>query len=238
VKLQCELCREIVVAELAIVDAHIEVHCPSCNGTFTAEAKTEAKAGAKAAAPKPPEPAAVVDGPSMRCPKCGLDQREADACRACGLLAARMADFTARDLAGAPPEVAAAWDRCLAGWSDAGRHEALAIAAAAHDAYPWVARRYHERLRADPDDAIAAAREAAIGRIAEASLRASAGPRKDRPAGVPGAPSPTPYRSTMTVLIALVVLAATGTIYALVAAPSSSDTATAAPIPVQPQHHR
>ena len=173
----------------------------------------------------------------MRCPKCGLDQREADACRACGLLAARMADFSARELAGVSPEVAAAWDACTSAWGDPARHEELARTAAAHDAYAWVARRYHERLRADPSDAIAVARRDAIARITEASLRAGAAPRADRPRGVPGAPSPTPYRASVTVLLALVLLAATGTIYALVTTPSS-DTATAAPIPVQPLHHR
>jgi hypothetical protein len=224
VKLQCELCREIVVAELAIDGGRIAVHCPSCNGTFSVSATV---------APKASEP--IED--AMTCPKCGLAQRRASACRACGLNASLMADFTARDLAGAPPEVAAAWDACVAAWEHPAAHEELARAAAAHDAYAWVARRYHERLRADPGDAVAAAREAAIARIAEASLRASALPRRDRPPVAPGAPAPTPYRSSMTVLIALVLLAATGTIYALVAT-GPSDTASAAPIPVQPQHHR
>jgi hypothetical protein len=224
------MCREIVVAELAIVEGCIEVHCPSCKGTFRV-------VPAAAATVAPAKPAEVIDGPSMQCPKCGLAQREADACRACGLLAANMADFTAKDLAGAPPEVAAAWEACTADWTDTSRHEELARTAAAHDAYAWVARRYHDRLRADPADAIAAARQAAIARITEASLRAGAVTRAHRTTGAPGAPAPTPYRSSVTVLIALVLLVATGTIYALFATPSS-DTASSDPIPVQPQHHR
>ena len=234
-KLQCEMCREIVVAELAIVDGCIQVHCPSCKGTSIVVPAVVPAAAATVVAPKTPEPA--IAGPSMRCPKCGLAQREADACRACGLLAANMADFTARDLAGAPSEVAAAWEACNAARTDASRHEELARTAAAHDAYAWVARRYHDRLRADPADAIAASRQAAIARITEASLRAGAATRAQRPTGAPFAPAPTPYRSSVTVLIALIMLVATGTIYVLVATPSS-DTASADPIPVQAQHHR
>jgi hypothetical protein len=174
--------------------------------------------------------AAPIDGPTMTCPKCGTVQRPADACRQCGLRADKMKGFSAADEA-ASPALTAAWAKCLATWSDPDAHEELAKVAAAHGAYAWVARRYRDRLREQPQNATAAQRLAAITRITEASLRAGAAVRPD----AKGA-GHKPYKSALTILIALVLLAAAGTIYAMVATPSEDPGAP--PIPIQPVQHR
>jgi hypothetical protein len=225
-KVQCDLCREIVVAELTIDGDKIAVRCPSCRGRFLVDATVEA----------PPEKAVVIaapiDGPTMTCPKCGTVQRPSDACRQCGLRADKMKSFSTVD-DNAPPALTTAWANCLAAWSDPDAHEELAKVAAAYGAYAWVARRYRDRLRDQPSNATAAQRLAAITRITEASLRAGAAVRPD----ARGAAGHKPYKNVVTILVALVLLAAAGTIYAMVTTPSE-DSAAPAPIPIQPVHHR
>ncbi|HTJ44899.1 MAG TPA: hypothetical protein VL463_22485 [Kofleriaceae bacterium] len=226
-KVQCDLCKEIVVAGLSIRGDEIAVHCPACDGTFTVGTSAAPAQQKDVAPPK------IEDGPTMTCPKCGVVQRPADACRSCGLLASRMPDFVAtEDLPAA--EVAAGWAACEAAWNDNAAHEALARLASAHNAYAYVARRYRERVKKNADDSIAAGRLAAITRMTEASLRAGATARNDRAPLVPGAPPRKPYRASLTVLVMLVVLVAAGTVYALVTTPTEEPAA--APIPVQPAH--
>ena len=225
-KLQCELCREIVVGDLAIDAAAgvLAVHCPACDGRFEV----------KAAARSTPVPAPTVEsGEAMTCPKCGTVQRPADACRQCGLRADKMKSFSAADDT-APPALTAAWAKCLATWSDPDAHEELAKVAAAHGAYAWVARRYRDRLREHPGNATAAQRLAAITRITEASLRASAAVRPD-PKGAAGH---KPYKNAITILVALVLLAAAGTIYAMVTSPSEDTGSAPESIPIRPPPHR
>lgn len=228
-KVQCDLCREIVVAELAIRGDRIEVHCPSCDGRF--DVATAGKAPSLAPVKFAPPAPEAIDGDSMTCPKCGLVQRPADACRACGLRADKMASFTATDVAAAP-EVGAAWLACERAWSEPAAHEEVARVAAAFGAYAWLARRYRDRLRGYPDDAVAAARLAAVTRMAEAALRAGATAQRDGGPGAPGAAAHKPYKSATAILVMLVLLAAAGTIYALVSTPT--DEAPAEPIPVKP----
>ena len=52
--------------------------------------------------------------------------------------------------ASVPEAVAAAWDRALEGWDDAGRHDALLRLVAQHDAYAWAAGKYRDAKRAVP----------------------------------------------------------------------------------------
>jgi hypothetical protein len=224
-KVQCDLCREIVVAELAIDGDRIAVRCPMCKGRFLVDATVEPPPAEKAVAPAP------LDGPTMTCPKCGTAQRTADACRSCGLRADRMARYTAAS-SGASPELVAAWTACLSRWSDPDAHEDLATLAAAHGAYAWVAGRYRDRLRDEPGNATAAQRLGALTRITEASLRAGAAGHTDGRGG--GPPGHKPYKNAITILVALVLLAAAGTIYAMVSTPADTPEA-APPIPVQPR---
>ena len=225
-KVQCDLCREIVVAELAIDGDKIAVRCPSCRGRFLVDASVEAPVEKAVAI------AAPIDGPSMTCPKCNTVQRPSEACRQCGLRADRMKGY-ASSADDAPPALTAAWANCLATWSDPEAHEELAKVAAAHGAYAWVARRYRDRLRDQPQNATAAQRLAAITRITEASLRASAAARPDGKSG-----GHKPYKNAVTILVALVLLAAAGTIYAMVTSPGQDEQAAPESIPIQPPPHR
>jgi len=202
-KLQCDLCREIVAADFTVGSAGIEVSCPACGGHFTVAATRVTTA----ARPRPRTSTAPPDGPTMTCPKCSEVQRVAPACRACGLLQARMDDFARDQEAQVPDVVRAAWAACEARWSDDAAHERLVSAVAATTSYPWAARRYREALRLRPDDATAAAQIERLARMAEATLRASATTRKDT--------ARKPYRGVIAVLVVLVAVAAAGAIYAV-----------------------
>ncbi len=250
-KLQCDLCREIVVADFVVAaggaagDA-IEVHCPACDGRFRATGRNApAVAAAPATTPMPMPVAALtraartswqppMGAPVMECPKCGEAQATGEACRMCGLKAPLMADYATKNPAtDAPADVAAAWKAVEAAWSNVELHDRLANVVALHGDYAWIARRYREHLRADPTDAIAGDRLGRITRITEATLKATASLRRDRPAPItPGAPAAKPYRGVVTVLVMLIMVIIAGTIYAL--ASTSDPPPDVAPIPITP----
>jgi len=166
-KLQCDLCKEIVVADFAIGDGAIEVTCPACHRSFTVAARGRA-ATPPATAAAPARPA----GP-MVCPKCGDAQPDATACRSCGLLASKMAEFARRD-ASVSPEVEAAWADLVAHWSEPAAHDRFHAAAVAGTAFAWAAQRYRDRVRADGSDPIAAEQLARLARTTEITLLATA----------------------------------------------------------------
>lgn len=216
-KLQCELCREIVPADFAIGDRGIDVHCPACGGDY-AVAATRGNAVELAVARAARRPAVASAGEpadAMTCPKCGDVQPRRAACRSCGLAAERMGDFAHNRDAGVSPEVAAAWDHAKAHWSDDDAHERVIRVAAAALAYPWVAQRYREALRLRPDDARAAEQLARVARMAEATLLSSATRRPVAQA--------KPFRGTLALLAGLVLLVAIGAVYATISARQRAD---------------
>jgi hypothetical protein len=188
-KVQCDLCREIVVGELTVVGDTIEVHCPACDKSFTV-------ATGKTVPPAPP-PRAAIDGPSMTCPKCGDAQPTAKACRRCGLLAERMSGYEPPAIE-ASPELVAAWETLEGRWEDRDAHQALLLQVTDAGAYPWAAQRYRAAARTRPDDRIASEQLGKIARMTEASMR-SAASRRDEP-------GPTPYKNVILLLGALIVL--------------------------------
>jgi len=204
VKVQCDLCKEIVVADFAVVgDGAIEMSCPSCRGRFTAPAtrmrrvtgeqvvRGESQRVRRASMPASHEP-------SMTCPKCGETQRPASACRHCGLLAERMGEFARDEASEVPATVVAEWQLVVDRWRDPAVHERFAQLVAAHDGYAWAARRYREVLRVRADDPVAAEQIARLARMAEATLLASAAARPAR--------TTTSYRGVVIVVL-LVALA-------------------------------
>ncbi len=86
-----------------------------------------------------------------------------------------------------------AWDRVADSWDDAARHEALFNAAVKHDALAWIAGRYRER----GDDPIAKAQLERVRKAAVAAMMVSGAAR--------AAKEKTPYRSSLIVLICLMV---------------------------------
>jgi hypothetical protein len=117
----------------------------------------------------------------------------------------------------APEAVVTAWDQAVASWDDPARHDALLAAVAATQSYAWAAARYRERV-GDPvaDRALERLRKAAT-----ATMLATATVRPDE--------THLPYRNTLVVLIALLILIAVGMIYAKVRSHGSADTTESAP---------
>jgi hypothetical protein len=89
--------------------------------------------------------------------------------------------------------VQGAWDRVTESWDDAARHEALFNAAVKHNALAWIAGRYRER----GDDPIAKAQLERVRKAAVAAMMVSGAAR--------AAKEKTPYRSSLIVLICLMV---------------------------------
>jgi hypothetical protein len=158
VRIECEQCHELVVPSWSVDGDQLVARCPGCQGSSRATLTGGARASTR------------PDGPA--CPKCGFTPVSGDACRRCGLAAARMATWV--DEAEAPEELATAWAACLEAWDDPVRHDRAASLAVALAAQPWLARRYRRVLDERPDDAVAAARLARAGRIAQAAVLATA----------------------------------------------------------------
>ena len=191
-RVECESCRKLGVAQLAVAGDVVRATCGAC-GHVT----VSALAGA------PPEVAEHASDAAL-CPKCGAVRRDdAAACATCGLATARMAAFRdARDATVAEP-VRAAWQHATDAWTDDARHDALFQTAATHNAYAWTAGRYRSRR-----DSIADRQLERLRRAAEATLLAGATARADA--------ANKPYRATAGVLAALVIVVAAGLIYAMV----------------------
>lgn len=203
-KLQCDLCRDIVVADFAVAGDAIEVHCPSCGKQFRVGATRGAEiVRLEPAARRAPAP----DEQAMTCPKCGDAQPAAPACRSCGLLATRMADFERDRDVQVPAEVTAAWTELDASWSEAEAHDRFIKIVAAAMAYPWAAKRYRDALRLRPDDRLAAEQLARLAKMAEATLFATATRKEPEKA--------KPYRGALVLLAAMTLLIFVGLAYAV-----------------------
>lgn len=195
-KLECEACRALVTVEtFQVRDGGIEVTCPACAASFYIASRDAA-------------PAPLPDGP-MRCPKCGTSQPEAQACRSCGLAAARFDSFRADNPEG-PDRLDALWESAQADWDDDEVHRRFIEAAAAADAFAIAAGRYREVLRDRPGDPRAATALKRITRMAEASMLARAAARPGQGEGK------EPYKNVLILLIVLVMLAGAGAMYLMV----------------------
>jgi predicted RNA-binding Zn-ribbon protein involved in translation (DUF1610 family) len=208
VRVECESCRELVAASLAVEAGAVRASCPAC-GHITRAALAA--------------PALASDAPL--CPKCGAVRRpDAASCVTCGLAVVRMEAYSdARDAAVADV-VRAAWDHAVEAWSEAARHDELLRLVAAHNGYAWAAGRYRTR----PGDAIAARQLDRLRRAAEATMLASATARPDAAA--------RPYRAAIGVLAVLIVVILVGVVYAVIRQPGATAAVpTAVPAtPVQP----
>jgi hypothetical protein len=89
--------------------------------------------------------------------------------------------------------VRSAWERVSENFSEPARHEELFKLVVQHNALAWAAARYRER----GDDPIAKEQLERLRKAAVASMMVSGGPREPK--------AKTPYRSSLIVLISLVV---------------------------------
>ena len=207
-RVECDSCRAVVVASFGITGDQIRATCPACHHVMIAAAAATSTTTATSTAPE------------ALCPKCGAARTSAQACAACGLSVARMADYADAREAGVPDAVREAWRRVTEAWSDSARHDELLRVVALHDSYAWAAGRYRTRR-----DDIATRQLDRLRRAAEATLLASATARPDA--------STAPYRATRGVLMVLIVAVVVGLIYAMVIR-SRGATPPARPVPVQP----
>jgi hypothetical protein len=184
-RVECESCHEVVAASFARDGDAVRATCAVCAHVMTVAL-------------------AVPGAGDARCPKCGAPRRGAAACAACGLAAARMADFgEARDAA-VPQPVHEAWAHAAAAWDDPARHDELLRQVATHRCYAWAAGHYRARL----PDAIAERQLDRLRRAAEATLLATATVRRNA--------EMRPYRVTRGVLAFLIAVIAAGLLYATV----------------------
>jgi ribosomal protein L40E len=206
VRVECESCRELVVASFAIDGATVHALCPVCRHVTSAASAPGAPADAwPAHDPVAPGAAADHAAAAAACPKCGAARPgDAAACRSCGLTVAREAAYLAARDAAVPEPVRDAWTRAAAAWHDDAGHDALLRLVAANDAYAWAAGRYRTRGR----DPVAVRQLDRLRRAAEATLFAGATAR-------PAAAS-APYRATTAVLAMLVIAVAAGFLYMFV----------------------
>ncbi len=117
-----------------------------------------------------------------RCPKCETARSATlTACPRCGLLTSRAASWQLDAGVAPTATLGAAWEACEAAWTDDAAHERATLAAFATSDVGWLAKRYREVLRQRPDDAIARARLDVLTRRAQATLVATASPRRERP---------------------------------------------------------
>jgi len=214
VKLQCDLCKEIVPAEFTVAGNAIDVACPACKGTFKVDGRADAPI-VELARVRAARRAPAAGEASMVCPKCDDEQPPGAACRSCGLLSERMAEFKRERDAKVPPELVEAWDTVHARWSDDAAHEQFVRVASTAMSYPWAAQRYREALRLRPDDPLAASQLARLAKMAEATLLATAVRRPDAGA--------KPYKKLTAMLIAVVAFALLGIVYAVVVSRSTGD---------------
>lgn len=127
-----------------------------------------------------------------------------EACPRCGLTRARMAGWS--EDASVAPTLLAAWQACLADWNNLEAHDRAASLALTVTEQPWLARRYRAVLRERPDDEIASARLARVGKIAQAAVLASA-----------STPTASRFRrgSSAAMLLVMVALVAAGIVFVL-----------------------
>ncbi len=195
-RVECEACRELVVANLAIDGDTVRATCPSCNAVTTTTTT-----------------GAPAIEPALLCPKCGASRKaDAKACPTCGIAVERMAAFEAARDANVPEVLLAAWTSVTEAWDDAARHDELMRLVAANDCYAWAAGRYRTRR-----DAVAQRQLDRIRRAAEATMLASATVR-DRG-------TPKPYRATLAILAMMIIVIAAGLFYALVIRHDAPDAA-------------
>lgn len=184
----------------------IRVYCGGCGASYTVVAR--APRGKTTGAPPLPivmvprhEPA--LPAHRLACPKCGIEQARAPACRACGLIFAKwrgpeaLADTSVPEL-GDVRTAAALWAACEESWEDATRHDAFVDQCQSTQAFAYGAQRYRARLAKDPLDPVAKERLGQIRARAEAALL--------RPITAPP-PADGPARSKGPVVVLLLVMA-------------------------------
>jgi hypothetical protein len=209
VKLQCELCREIVAIDRFESDAQgLTIACPACSESYFIAAKSGSVGERKAVAAKVRrvEPSDSEQG--RRCPKCdGLVADTALACRGCGLLAKNFESYEHDADAAVPDELLTLWATCRETWTDDDAHERFADQVVSYKSFAFAAKVYRQELRARPDDERAADRLDRVSRMAEAAYLTKQPRKMDKKKAA------EPYKGVVMLLIAIVLLAGIGAMF-------------------------
>ncbi|MCG8425097.1 MAG: hypothetical protein MJE77_45030 [Proteobacteria bacterium] len=202
-KIQCELCKEIVeLGSFRMSMSGIEIDCGACAGHFFVKAAGSGRSSGDSVVR---ESGGKSDrGVVMRCPKCRRVQDLHSACRECGLRTELFAEFRARNDRGADTQFDTLFAECDANWQDQGRHAKLVEAASAALAFSPVARFYRERLAHRPGDTIAQKQLTRLSRMAEATFMSRAATRSI------GDESGHPYKNVLLMLLVLLLVGAAG----------------------------
>jgi hypothetical protein len=167
-----------------------------------------------------------TSGPTMTCPKCGVEQALAVACRKCGLQSMRMRTYRETESAVQSPAVTAAWAACMEIWDDPGRHEKFTAAVVDANAFAFAARQYRAVVAQRPDDTIAPAQIERLGKMAEAALRVTAVQKPEQAA--------RPYKKATLILIACIVAIAFGLVYAFITKKDAGSSGELTPVERRP----
>jgi len=190
----CALESEIVSFE--IDGNELALDCPGCGCSLRV-----ARTGAVRVSEPQVEPSPAAD--VIVCPKCGDRQSAGTACRSCGLLVERMADYQPE----VPEDDAAAelWAIVEEKWEDDDAHEAYLARIVERGAYAAAARRYRQRARSGEQRAQAYLDR--VGRMAQIHLaRPDKGPADEA----------EPFRGLALLLALLLVVAGAVGAYAIV----------------------
>lgn len=225
-KAQCERCKEIVPLAFDLAEDGIRVHCGACGESYTVVARAPRgnTAGAKASPiVMVPRNEPALPAHRLACPKCGIEQERAPACRACGLIFAKwrgpeaLADTSVPEL-GDARTAAALWAACEESWEDTTRHDAFVDHCQSTQAFAYGAQRYRARLaKGPPGDPVAKERLGQIRARAEAALL--------RPiTAPPPADDKARYKGPVVVLLVVMAVTLCGLVYMLASKLGSSAT--------------
>jgi hypothetical protein len=206
VKVQCELCREIVpLVDFRPSAAGIDIGCPACGQRYFVPAPSSAGAvapltlvhGDGEPVPALGRPAAGPrDADAFACPKCGRTQPRAAACRYCGLVYDNWEPGPTE--AGGDETARALYAQAEGAWQDPAGHDAFVEHCAAAGLLAFAARCYRARLATDPADPVARAQQQRIIHMAEVTYLAPAREARD---------APLPHRTLLLGALGLLFLA-------------------------------
>ncbi len=193
-RVECGSCKRLAESRFQIESGAVTVTCTSC-GCSTSAALEPRR-----------QPATTIPIDKM-CPKCGTKREtNAEACKSCGLLTARMQAYAEERDAACPDDVRATWEACVAAWNEPARHDALLVAVARQGSYAWAAGRYRDAAMSRPHDPIAPRQLERLRKSGEATLFATASARPET--------SKTPYIAVIGILAILLVSIIGGVLYA------------------------
>jgi hypothetical protein len=193
-KAQCERCQAEVELSFAPAPGGIVVSCPACKASYFVASVQDS-------------PARAPEG-DQECPKCGLRQPRAEACRRCGLVFARWTGEARKEAADG--EAALLWAACEVTWDDPARHDAFISYCNRSAQFSYAAGRYRaaQAARGPAAEPVASRSLERIEKLALSALQLSS--RRELPVE-----AKLPYRNAVLMLAGALLLIVMGLLWAL-----------------------